>query len=260
MNKFQFMGRLTRDPEARVTPNTNTPVTTFSVAVNRRFADANGERKADFFNLTAYGKLADFCAKLIQATKVFDKNMDEIVYFFEETLYDTVFIEDLDRFDSSEIFIKLRELNAILNNYDLIKRRIVFVYAIKDDIFKNEERTKFFDFIIPVIPITNSTNSGEKLREKLKFKTDEKGVYKSTIYNISNSYVTLISPFIKDMRVLTSICNEFAVYKNTLKSLRLNDEKMFSLMIFKNLFPTEFAELPLGCACPEFRPHSKNVP
>ncbi|MBO5477002.1 MAG: single-stranded DNA-binding protein [Clostridia bacterium] len=63
MNKFQFMGRLTRDPEARVTPNTNTPVTTFSVAVNRRFADANGERKADFFNLTAYGKLADFCAK-----------------------------------------------------------------------------------------------------------------------------------------------------------------------------------------------------
>lgn len=174
---------------------------------------------------------------------VFDKNMDEIVYFFEETLYDTVFIEDLDRFDSSEIFIKLRELNAILNNYDLIKRRIVFVYAIKDDMFKNEERTKFFDFIIPVIPITNSTNSGEKLREKLKFKTDEKGVYKSTIYNISNSYVTLISPFIKDMRVLTSICNEFAVYKNTLKSLRLNDEKMFSLMIFKNLFPTEFAEL-----------------
>ena len=63
MNKFQFLGRLTRDPEARVTPNTNTPVTTFSIAVNRRFADANGERKADFFNLTAYGKLAEFCAK-----------------------------------------------------------------------------------------------------------------------------------------------------------------------------------------------------
>lgn len=176
-------------------------------------------------------------------TSVFDKNMDEIVYFFEETLYDTVFIEDLDRFDSSEIFIKLRELNAILNNYDRIKRRIVFVYAIRDDMFKNEERTKFFDFIIPVIPITNSTNSGEKLREKLKFETDENGVYKSTIYNISNSYITLISPFIKDMRLLTSICNEFTVYKNTLKSLRLNDEKMFSLMVFKNLFPTEFAEL-----------------
>lgn len=63
MNKFQFMGRLTKDPESKVTPNTNTPVTTFTIAVNRRFTEANGERKADFFNLTAFGKLAEFCAK-----------------------------------------------------------------------------------------------------------------------------------------------------------------------------------------------------
>lgn len=63
MNKFQFMGRLTRDPESRVLPNSNTQVTNFSLAVNRRFADQNGERKADFFNLTAFGKLAEFCSK-----------------------------------------------------------------------------------------------------------------------------------------------------------------------------------------------------
>ena len=63
MNKFQFMGRLTRDPETRVIPNSNTQVTTFSIAGNRRFADQNGERKTDFFNLTAFGKLAEFCSK-----------------------------------------------------------------------------------------------------------------------------------------------------------------------------------------------------
>lgn len=63
MNKFQFMGRLTRDPETRVIPNSDTQVTTFSLAVNRRFADQNGERKTDFFNLTAFGKLAEFCSK-----------------------------------------------------------------------------------------------------------------------------------------------------------------------------------------------------
>lgn len=63
MNKFQFMGRLTRDPETRVLPNSNTQVTNFSLAVNRRFADQNGERKTDFFNLTAFGKLAEFCSK-----------------------------------------------------------------------------------------------------------------------------------------------------------------------------------------------------
>ena len=63
MNKFQFMGRLTRDPETRVLPNSTTQVTNFSIAVNRRFADQNGERKADFFNLTAFGKLAELCSK-----------------------------------------------------------------------------------------------------------------------------------------------------------------------------------------------------
>ncbi|MCX8075072.1 MAG: single-stranded DNA-binding protein [Clostridia bacterium] len=63
MNKFQFMGRLTKDPETRYTPNTNTQVTTFSIAVNRRFTAQGNERQADFFNLVAYGKLAEFCSR-----------------------------------------------------------------------------------------------------------------------------------------------------------------------------------------------------
>ena len=73
MNKFQFMGRLTRDPETRVLPNSSTNVTTFSLAVNRRFADANGERKTDFFNLTAFGRLADFCGKYYNGMIKMDK-------------------------------------------------------------------------------------------------------------------------------------------------------------------------------------------
>lgn len=45
---------------------------------------------------------------------------------------------------------------------------VIFVYAIRDDMFKDSERTKFFDFIIPVIPIINSTNSSESLLEMLQ--------------------------------------------------------------------------------------------
>jgi len=177
---------------------------------------------------------------------IFNKNMDEIVYFFEETKYDTVFIEDLDRFESTEIFIKLRELNNILNNYEQIKNRIVFIYAIRDDIFVKNERTKFFDFIIPVIPIINSTNSGEILRDKLDVVEMEDGTFASSKYDISSRFITLISPYIEDMRVLTSICNEFVIYKNTLRDrqrLSLKDELMFSMMVFKNLYPKDFAEL-----------------
>ncbi|MGN0395703.1 MAG: hypothetical protein ACI4EF_10085 [Coprococcus sp.] len=180
-----------------------------------------------------------------ETESIFDKSLDEIVYFFESTTYDTVFIEDLDRFNQPNIFIKLRELNTVINNYDNIKRKrkVVFIYAIRDDMFKDEERTKFFDFIVPVIPYINATNSGEILRGLLKFEKGEDGVYKSQSYDISDRYIWKISPFVQDMRVLTNICNEFLVYKRTLKTTKLKDEEMFSMITFKNLYPKEFAEL-----------------
>lgn len=175
---------------------------------------------------------------------IFNKNMDEIVYFFETTKTELVIIEDLDRFKSTNIFVALRELNNILNHYEKIEGRVKFVYAIKDDMFEQQgERTKFFDFIIPIVPYISSTNSGEMLRKALQF-DDEKN--KSKNYDISGSFISLISPYISDMRDLTCICNEFNVFKNTLKEnqeLDLTDEKMFALMVFKNLQPKEFANL-----------------
>lgn len=63
MNKFQFLGRLTKDPEVRYTSGNNTQVTSFTIAVNRRFVAQGGERQSDFFNLTAFGKTAEFCSK-----------------------------------------------------------------------------------------------------------------------------------------------------------------------------------------------------
>lgn len=167
--------------------------------------------------------------------------MDEIVYFFEATKYRYVFFEDFDRFDNSSIFIHLRELNTVLNNYDAIKNPIVFLYAVKDDIFTNTDRTKFFDFIIPVVPVINSTNSGEVLIDKLN-SAKEKGIK----YDISQSFVLDISPYISDMRILQNIYNEFIVYKETLgieQSLELHDEPIFALMVFKNLYPKEFSKI-----------------
>lgn len=94
-----------------------------------------------------------------------------------------------------------------------------------------------------MIPYINATNSGEILRGLLKFEKSEDGVYKSKNYDISDRYIWKISPFVQDMRVLTNICNEFLVYKRTLKTTKLKDEEMFSMITFKNLYPKEFAEL-----------------
>ena len=63
MNKAILMGRLTKDPETRYTQSTNTQVTSFTLAVNRRFTKEGEERQADFINIVAWGKTAEFCSK-----------------------------------------------------------------------------------------------------------------------------------------------------------------------------------------------------
>ena len=177
-----------------------------------------------------------------EADSVFNRNLDEIMYFFEETGYKTVFFEDLDRLDDPKIFVHLRELNNLLNNDDAIKAKpIVFVYAVRDDIFSKEDRTKFFDFIIPVIPVMNSTNSGEILLQRLQ-EAKENGIE----HDVSQGFVLDIAPFISDMRILQNIYNEFVVYKKTLRisqELSLSDEQMLAMMVFKNLYPSDFADI-----------------
>ena len=58
MNKVVLIGRLTRDPELRYTGN-NTPVASFTLAVNRNFSNQQGEREADFINIVVWRKLAE---------------------------------------------------------------------------------------------------------------------------------------------------------------------------------------------------------
>nr|DAJ59852.1 MAG TPA: Single strand binding protein [Caudoviricetes sp.] len=63
MNKVILMGRLTKDPEVRYTQATNTMVTSFTLAVNRRFVKQGEERQADFINIVAWNKTAEFVSK-----------------------------------------------------------------------------------------------------------------------------------------------------------------------------------------------------
>lgn len=58
LNRVVLVGRLTKDPEFRTTPS-GVSVATFTLAVNRTFTDANGERKADFINCVVFKKQAE---------------------------------------------------------------------------------------------------------------------------------------------------------------------------------------------------------
>ena len=64
MNKVIIIGRFTRDPEIKYTTGENATATArFSLAVNRRFKNKEGNYDADFINCVAFGKTAEFIEK-----------------------------------------------------------------------------------------------------------------------------------------------------------------------------------------------------
>ena len=167
---------------------------------------------------------------------IMNRYLDEILYLFQEKKYNVVIFEDIDRFENTHIFTKLRELNLILNQSEEIGRRIIFLYALKDDIFANaEERTKFFDYIVPVIPFVNVSNSGDLFRRKIANLHIPEA-------EVRSSFITDISAFVNDMRVLTNVVNEFDLYRNLLDK-KLNKEKLLAMILYKNLYPTDFSLL-----------------
>ena len=64
MNKVYLIGNLTRDPEMRST-SAGIPVCNFSIAVNRRFKNAQTGQQADFFNIVAWRQLAELCGRYL---------------------------------------------------------------------------------------------------------------------------------------------------------------------------------------------------
>ena len=184
--------------------------------------------------------------ELTPNTSIFNKHFDEILYFFQACPYNIVIIEDLDRFKNPDLFLKLREVNFLLNESNAIKQHIVFVYAVKDDIFKNEDRTKFFDYIIPIIPVINTSNSEEKLIELMKENGcdyEKEGINEDDLYDISL--------FIHDMRMLKNIVNEYKQYKSKIvtEHNRINNTKLLAMVVYKNYFPKNFTLLHKNDDC-----------
>ena len=173
---------------------------------------------------------------------IFNRYLDELIYMFQRTGYEVVVLEDLDRFKNTSIFTKLRELNLLLNQSKDIGRRIVFVYALRDDVFKTaSDRTKFFDYIIPVIPHVNVSNSAsnfvEKFDDLIRENNSEPGLDKS--------FLADVAPFIGDLRVIKAIVSEFDVVRHFLdEDLELNN--LLAMVIYKNLNPQDYEKLHDG--------------
>lgn len=215
----------------------------------------------------------------------FDEYLDEIVYFFESSRKEIVIFEDIDRFNDPRIFETLRTLNGILNDApQLRRRRIRFIYAIKDSIFDSEGRTyvnstldqrlgaalvqaesqgegtnsngdevvgagrtKFFDLVIPVVPFITHRSARDLMTRILK----EHGL------DVNSGLIDIVAHRIADMRLIKNICNEFAVFHRQLlprdesgnvipSSLGLDADRMFAMITYKNTSLKDFESIKYG--------------
>lgn len=211
----------------------------------------------------------------------FDKYLGEIIYVLENSSFNNVVFEDLDRNKNELVFKKLREINQLVNfrkknkahirRFFLFKMRkshclnwiytktmlwgmrwfhetmeisepLRFFYLLSDELFERDERTKFFDLIIPAIPYVGTSNAYERItqifiKSKKEFKFDEK-------------FIRDLSLYLVDMRLIKNIYNEFLVYEERINyktdsniGMRLDLNKLFAIVITKNIFPCLFSSL-----------------
>lgn len=182
--------------------------------------------------------------KPLYVANLINKFVDEVLYFFECIDVDLVIFEDLDRLPNTEIFAKLRELNTIINASGKRADKVTFLYAIKDGLFKTEEeRAKFFEFILPVVPVINPVTTKAAIDKIIgKIKDENPNMV------MTDRFLKAISSYIPDMRILKNTFNDYImmyhkIFEKEGASKFLKTEKLFALCLYKNLYPYDYALL-----------------
>ena len=205
----------------------------------------------------------------------FDQCLNEIIYYFEVSGVNFVIFEDLDKFDDPYIFDALHELNELIN-ISLGQERfteqknppVKFLYATRDSIFEHktkgiienadarythrleiENRTKFFDVIVPIIPFSTSRNAYEYLKQLID----------SSAFPIAidRKLLEIVGSEISDYRLLTNIVSEFQIFtkqiaaswgENESTEEFLNDHAnyLFAFIVYKNTHLTDYEKIQIG--------------
>ena len=175
----------------------------------------------------------------------FDKYLDKVLTLFDQADADAIVFEDLDRYDVTLIFEKLREINDLAysrtkQGLRFGKKPLRFFYLIRDDVFTTADRSKFFDFIIPVVPYVDASNSCDQLLEQF----DAVG-FGSTF---QKRFLQDVSLYLSDMRILSNIVNEYIIYHGRLSNsgLTTQPDRQLAMVIYKNLYPGDFDLLRHG--------------
>lgn len=169
---------------------------------------------------------------------VLNQFIDEIIIYCSETNKKYFVFEDIDRFDCVELLAKLREINTLINDNSNVSEKVVFIYCVRDDIFKEpEDRAKFFDFVVSLTPVLNPRNSRVFIENAIKTNNDEE-------LGITEIAMKEMSQFIKEKRILNNVINDYIFYRDKLENIEtIENDKLFAMMIYKNLNLADFSKL-----------------
>lgn len=185
----------------------------------------------------------------------YERYADEIMYLLNASKVDAVVFEDLDRFDSMAIFEKMRSLNSLANDSRFsdaekkwtekgrqkAEKPLRFFFLVRDSLFKNpHDRTKFFDYVIPVVPYIDPNSALDIFRSAL----DGVGI------TVDEGFLHQLSSYIDDPRIIHDIADEAYHYKKALFETRSftdgDPERLIALLAYKALFPKDFELLQSG--------------
>ena len=181
----------------------------------------------------------------------YERCADEIVYLLNASKVDAVIFEDLDRFDSMAIFERKRNRKPQANDSrpndtkgeaeEKKVKPLKFFFLVRDGLFENpHDRTKFFDYVIPVVPYIEPHSALGIFRNALN------GVG----ITVDEGFLYQLSSYIDDPRIVHDIANEAYHYKKFLFETRSfidgDSERLTALLAYKALFPRDFELLQAG--------------
>lgn len=197
-------------------------------------------------NLTVKHDKAELALAVEDGRLCLDQYKFELIAILDR-IYDriggTVIFEDMERLDEPvcvEIMTKLRDLNGLINTYRRQHGRgtrpIRFLYVLSDDVFADEERSKFFDFIMPVTPVMNARNA----EAQFILMMNPFGVGTKECQQL----LDLFPPERKDMRTVRNIVGEYQLLLNICQEngySNIEPDKLLALICCKVLYPVDRA-------------------
>lgn len=198
----------------------------------------------------------------------FKRYRSELVFSLVDNIkrIDTIIFEDMDRLPPNiciEAFEKLSDINYLINGRLKDTNNVLrFLYVVQDGIFEkvgekqnnasnnNFLHLKFFDYILPIVPALNYVSSEtfiEKVFNTIDFKVET---------NERVSFISLISSYLTDYRLIYNVANEYNVFKEINKCMNkpgleksimnhksINDIEIMAFVIYKNLLPLDYEKI-----------------